>query len=271
MSLARHSSPMRSTQACLWSLMSSRIGRRVVEQDLEAVGAGFLQPAHRPEVEQVGQAARACRRRSRSSRRPAAGPEPFARRLLAGRPHSGSSRMALACWVSTSVTRILNSSISLVADLAALFLGERLLERAALIHRRRGNHAALVGNGLHARELAWCHFHDRLFPASDNLDERTDPGTGRSGHFNTGNSKSSTSAAATASRRSRRSAAPPRRARRRTRCAFVAGMPRREQRAAVLVGDDRDRIGAEPLRFGGDLFLVHADERPQHRHASRRC
>ena len=38
----------------------------------------------------------------------------------------------------------------------------------------------------------------------------------------------------------------------------------REERAAILVGDDRDGIGAEALRFGGDLVLVHADERPQH-------
>src|SRR6187551_2899974 len=35
---------------------------------------------------------------------------------------------------------------------------------------------------------------------------------------------------------------------------------RREQRAAVLVRDDRDRIGPEPLRFRGDFVLVHADQ-----------
>ena len=33
------------------------IERRVVEQDLDAVGAGFLQAADRPVIEQVGQAA----------------------------------------------------------------------------------------------------------------------------------------------------------------------------------------------------------------------
>ena len=43
-------------------------------------------------------------------------------------------------------------------------------------------------------------------------------------------------------------------------------MPRREQRAAILIRNDRDRIRAEALRLGGDLLLVHADERPQHRH-----
>ena len=42
-------------------------------------------------------------------------------------------------------------------------------------------------------------------------------------------------------------------------------MARREQRAAVLVGNDRDRIRPEPLRLRGDLFLVHPDQRPQHR------
>ena len=47
------------------------------------------------------------------------------------------------------------------------------------------------------------------------------------------------------------------------------GMPRREQRAAVLVRNDRDWIRADPLRLGGNLVLVHADERPQHRQRRR--
>src|ERR671911_2942532 len=42
-------------------------------------------------------------------------------------------------------------------------------------------------------------------------------------------------------------------------------VPGREQRAAILVGDDRDGIGAQTLGFGGDFVLVHADERPEHR------
>src|SRR3954469_22445256 len=41
------------------------------------------------------------------------------------------------------------------------------------------------------------------------------------------------------------------------------GMAWREQGAAVLVGDDRDRVGAQPDRFSGDLLLVHADQRSQ--------
>ena len=44
------------------------------------------------------------------------------------------------------------------------------------------------------------------------------------------------------------------------------GMPRREQRARVLVGHDRDVEGAEPLRLGDDLLLVHGDQRPEDRH-----
>ena len=57
MSLARHSSPMRSTQACFDSLTCLGSSGRVVEQDLHAVGAGFFQAARGPYVEQVGQAA----------------------------------------------------------------------------------------------------------------------------------------------------------------------------------------------------------------------
>src|SRR5215211_4957399 len=46
---------------------------------------------------------------------------------------------------------------------------------------------------------------------------------------------------------------------------------RREQRAAVLVRDDRDWIAADPLRLRRDFVLVHANERAeerQRRHAA---
>jgi len=46
-------------------------------------------------------------------------------------------------------------------------------------------------------------------------------------------------------------------------------VPRREQRAAVLVGDDRDGIGAQALGCGRNLVLVHADERAEHRQRHR--
>ena len=44
------------------------------------------------------------------------------------------------------------------------------------------------------------------------------------------------------------------------------GVAGREQRAAVLVGNDRDVEGAQPLGLRDDLLLVHADERAEHLH-----
>jgi hypothetical protein len=41
-----------------------------------------------------------------------------------------------------------------IADLSALFLRERLLERPALIHGGCRNHAAAVGHRFHALKLA---------------------------------------------------------------------------------------------------------------------
>ena len=46
-------------------------------------------------------------------------------------------------------------------------------------------------------------------------------------------------------------------------------MARREQLTAILIGNDRDRIGSEPLGLGHDLVLVHPDQRPQHLHRRR--
>jgi hypothetical protein len=82
----------------------------VVEEDLDAIGSGFLEAADAPDVEQVRKAA--------GSGGVVAGllvgeerPLPL-RCLEAGRPYSGSRRMAEACLVRTSVTRVLNSSRS---------------------------------------------------------------------------------------------------------------------------------------------------------------
>ena len=199
----------------------------------------------RPQVEQVGQTARRGRvvagllvgqQQARSPSRAACSP--------AG-PTPGSSRIALACLVSTSVTMDLELLEILVADGAAALLGERLLQRAALIHGGGRDHAAIVRHRLHACEFAWCDFHG----------------------FNSiwENGRCSTTARSTApvdnfvDRQVRLGAFHLVALRLRRR------MPRREQRAAVLIRDDRDGIGAEPLRLGGDLVLVHADERPQHR------
>ena len=69
------------------------------------------------------------------------------RALAAGRPNSGSSRMALACGVRMRVTAILNSSIisSVIWSLVDAFGGgERLLQAAALIHGGRRDDAGVV-------------------------------------------------------------------------------------------------------------------------------
>ena len=70
-------------------------------------------------------------------------------------------------------------------------------------------------------------------------------------------------------RRIRRSAARARRPRRRP--ARLGGrMFRRKQLAAILILDDRDREGSEPLGLRDDLVLVHPNQRPEHRQRGHR-
>ncbi len=97
--------------------------RRVVEQDLDAVGAGFLQAADAPDVEQVGQAAGRRARRSRSSRRPAAGPCRCGAWRRAGRIR-GRAGWRRRTGVSTSVTSVLKTSRSCAVGGAAARLAE---------------------------------------------------------------------------------------------------------------------------------------------------
>ena len=176
MSFARHSSPMRSTHACLRSLMSLAVERRVVEQDLEAVGARFLQPPDGPVVEQVPKPARRVR---------------VVAGLLVREQEAGALRAALArgeapFGIEQDGARVLGQHLGherlelfhlAIADLAAFFLRERLLQRAALVHGRRRNHAALVRDGLHSCQLARCHFHRCvcLCPASPEGGSGTSP------------------------------------------------------------------------------------------------
>ena len=54
--------------------------------------------------------------------------------------------MALACGVRTSVTSDLELFHHGVGDVAAFFLGERFLQRAALVHGGGGDDAAVVGD-----------------------------------------------------------------------------------------------------------------------------
>ena len=57
MSLARHSSPMRSDPGVFLVVDVFGIVRSVIEQYLHAVRSGFLQTAYRPMVQQVAEAA----------------------------------------------------------------------------------------------------------------------------------------------------------------------------------------------------------------------
>ena len=114
-----------------------------------------------------------------------------------------------------------------VADLAALLLGERLLQRSALIHRRGGDDAALVRHRLHSGELPWCDLHAYLVslcrnsrPTFYHRETRSPP-----------RPRPSTACVDDLVDRQRRF----RRARRRARPRLGRRMPRREQRAAVLV------------------------------------
>src|SRR5687768_11072067 len=162
-------------------------------------------------------------------------------------PHSGSSRIALACCVSTSVTRILNSSISWSPTLpprslaSAFFSDPRWSIAAAAITPRSLETAFMPASlpgviftspsnrgSFYYRELEVLH--DR---GGDGL---VDDVANRQGFLGVQDIAA---------------------ARLRGRVAW------REQRAAVLVGDDRDGIRPENLRLRGDLFLVHADQRAQ--------
>src|SRR4029450_5553356 len=77
-------------------------------------------------------------------------------------------------------------------DLRPLFLGERFLQRAALIHRGCRDDATFVRHRLHSRELTRCDFHVRLSP------ETVSEPVSQNRHCTTGNSNSSTTAAAVA-------------------------------------------------------------------------
>jgi hypothetical protein len=50
----------------------------------------------------------------------------------------------------------------MIADVGAAFLGERLLQRSALVHCGGGDHAAIVRDRLHSSELSRSHFHQLI-------------------------------------------------------------------------------------------------------------
>src|SRR5215204_2920996 len=157
-------------------------------------------------------------------------------------PHSGSRRIALACCVSTSVTWILKSSMSWSVtspprSFASDFFREPRWSIAAAAMTPRASATAFMPASLPGvifiRSVyngETVGFHGRgLDCGLDDLVDRQP--LFRAFHFE-------------ALRFRRR----------------VLG---REQGAAVLVGDDRDRIRAETFRLSRDLLLVQTDQGPQ--------
>ncbi len=70
--------------------------------------------------------------------------------------------MALACGVRTRDDGFLEFRHHFVRDgflIDALVLGDRALQRSALIHRRRGDHAARIRNGFESLAFSRSKFH----------------------------------------------------------------------------------------------------------------
>ena len=130
----------------------------VVEQNLYAVGAGFFQAASRPVVEQIAQAP---------------GPGFIVARLFIGEQQAGIFRAALGGGKSPLGIEQDGGGVrgEHLADqrfeffhhgigyFAALFLGQRFLQGAALIHGGGGDDAACVGNVFEAGQFARGDFH----------------------------------------------------------------------------------------------------------------
>ena len=148
-----HSSPMRSIQACLRSLTEDLFEGGVVEEDLDAVGAGFLEAADAPDVEQVGQAA---------------GGGGVVAGLLVGEQEALAVAVLGGGQAELGVEQdgggvfgedFGDEGLELfevvgVGGGAALF-GEGLLERAALVHGGGGDDAAFGGDGFESGEFTW--------------------------------------------------------------------------------------------------------------------
>ncbi len=159
MSLARHSSPMRSTQACLIVVDVLGIVGRVVEQNLDAVRARFFQAAGGPVIEQIGEAA---------------GAGLVVSGLFIGEQQAGVLGAALGGGQSPLGVeqdgggmrgenfgdQRLEFFHHGVGDFAAFFLGQRFLQGAALVHGSGGNDAAFVGDFLETGKFARGELHE---------------------------------------------------------------------------------------------------------------
>ena len=129
----------------------------VVEEDLDAVGAGFLEAADAPEVEQVGETA--------GGGGVVAGllvgeQEAFAVAVLGG----GQAELG----VEQDGGGVLGEDVGdegledfevVAGGGCAALLGERLLERAALVHGGGGDDVAGVGDGFESCEFSGCELH----------------------------------------------------------------------------------------------------------------
>src|ERR1700759_3348121 len=129
--------------------------RRVIEEDLDTVGAGFLEPTDRPVVEQIGEA-------------------PGGGGVVAGLLIGEQEALAVAMFgggkselgIEEDGGGVLgehrgDEGLELFERTGwnrggAGFLRERLLEGAALIHGGGGDDAAVVRDSIEARELAGC-------------------------------------------------------------------------------------------------------------------
>jgi hypothetical protein len=135
--------------------------RRVIEQNLDAVSAGFLEPFHRPLVEQIRQPPRTgLVVAGLLVRHQQAG---FARATLARRDaelgiQQNRARVAREYLGDEDLELFERPGV----DVAAFFLGQRFLERTPLIHRRRCDDAPRIRHGLHSRKLPRCELHDRF-------------------------------------------------------------------------------------------------------------
>ena len=135
-----------------------RIERRVVEKNLHRVGADLAQPPRRPEVEEIRQPARSglvvAGLLVRHEQTGVAG-APLRRRHAPLRIEENRARVR-GQDLGDEGLELLHHR---VAHRAALVLLERFLQRPALVHRRRGDDAAIVGDGIHAGQFSCCDGH----------------------------------------------------------------------------------------------------------------
>src|SRR2546430_13332582 len=130
----------------------------VIEQNLDAVGARLFQAFRGPVVEQVAE----------TSRTRLVVPS-----LFIGQQQAGVLGAALRSWQSPLGIKQYGAGMwrqhlthqnleffhHFVGDGRALLLGERLLQRASLVHGSSGNHSAFVRYGLYSGEFAGSELH----------------------------------------------------------------------------------------------------------------